>query len=83
MIVGNVQAAEERNVDALVELRDVLEKNRAELSPVELAVIKLSFEKSQHEISLITGLSKLKIKLARESALEKLKEVMVHDETQG
>jgi RNA polymerase sigma factor (sigma-70 family) len=81
LIVDNVQSVEPENTDALIELRDVLAKNTADLSKVEMAVIKLSFEKTQHEVSLITGLSKVKIKEARDSALRKLMETMHHDET--
>jgi RNA polymerase sigma factor (sigma-70 family) len=77
LILGNVPTAENENADDLMELRSVLETNKAGLTKVEMTVIRLSFERTQHEISLITKLSKAKIQEVQESAVEKLRKVMV------
>ncbi len=68
--------APEKEDDDLVELREVLAKNRAKLSRVEMKIIRLTLEKTPAEITMIMGLSKSQQLEYYESAIKKLGEVM-------
>lgn len=75
------QAAPEPTVDAdlLIEFREVLAKNSAELTQVELKIIRATTgtnPKTISEIAIAIGLSSGRVKQIRNEAIEKLREVL-------
>jgi DNA-directed RNA polymerase specialized sigma subunit len=76
-ILEGLPAKDERESDDLFELKNILSSNKAGLTGIEMKVIRLSFQKTPYEITLILGLKRTEVKEARERAIEKLRKVMV------
>jgi RNA polymerase sigma factor (sigma-70 family) len=78
-VLGDIRADEEDadESDMLLELRTVLATNAARLTKLEKQIVLLSLEKTQAEVSIITGCTKAKQKEHRDNAIEKLRKTMI------
>lgn len=79
----DAMAADEVEYDESMDLHDILDKNRADLSELETAVVRLSYgigseegPKTMHEIHLIVGLTKGRVQQVHAAAVEKLRMVL-------
>lgn len=89
--IQETESAESYDYDEVVDLVDALDTNRAELTEVEMAVIRFSYgigveggPRTMHEIHMIVGLTKGRVQQIHGDAVDKLRSVLkeAHDETE-